>query len=79
MAATLAERSAVPFHLGLTEPMDETTVAGHPAIDGAYDPVEQIWKLPTGTPLTGPMAFTGVESHSIVHGQLIIDDVHVDA
>lgn len=79
MAATLADRSAVPFHLGLTEPVDETSLTSYAAIDGAYDPEEQIWKLPAGTPLTGPMAFTALESHSVIQGHLIIDDIHVDA
>ena len=56
MAATLAERSAVPFHIGLTEPIDETTIVGYPAVEGGYDPVAQIWRLPAGTPLTDPEA-----------------------
>ncbi len=78
MTTMLAEHSAVPFHLGLTEPIDETATTDSPAIDGAYDPVEQIWKLPEGTPLTGPMAFTGTPSYSILDKQLVIDDAHVD-
>lgn len=82
MTATLTERAAVPFHLGLTEPIDETTTTGYPAVEGAYDPVEQIWKLPTGTPLTDPAAsekfYTATETHSIINGHLIIDDAHID-
>jgi hypothetical protein len=46
MAATLAECSSVPFHLGLTEPIAGTAITGYPAVEGAYDPVEQIWRLP---------------------------------
>jgi hypothetical protein len=56
MVATLAERSAVPFHLGLTEPIDETAIADFPTLEGGYDPVDQIWRLPSGTPLTDPEA-----------------------
>jgi hypothetical protein len=82
MAATLAECSSVPFHLGLTEPIDETTISGYPTLDGAYDPVEQIWKLPDGMALTDPKAsaipYSATASYSIFHDTLIIDDVHVD-
>ena len=53
MTAMLAERSAVPFHLHLTEPMDEAAITDNPAVEGSYDPVAQIWKLPDGTPLAG--------------------------
>jgi len=42
MAITLAGRSSVPFHLGLTEPAGDATA--HPAMEGAYDPVEQVWR-----------------------------------
>jgi hypothetical protein len=51
MATQLARRPAVPFHLGLTEPIDETAITSSPAIEGSYDPAAQIWKLPDGTPL----------------------------
>lgn len=78
MAATLAERSAVPFHLGLTEPIDETTSTGDPAVEGAYDPVEQIWTSPAGTPRTDPKAYTGTLTHSIVDGKIMIDDAHIN-
>jgi hypothetical protein len=79
MPSTLAERSAVPFHLGLTEPIDETIIAGYPAIEGAYDPVEQIWRLPGGTPLTDSKA-SGIPlvaglSLSHIDGMLVGDDV----
>jgi hypothetical protein len=56
MAATLAESFSVPFHLGLTEPIDETTIIGDPAVEGAYDPVEQKWRLPDGMLLTDTAA-----------------------
>ena len=82
MAAALAERSAVPFHLGLTEPVGDTAITCHPEIEGAYDPVEQIWKLPDGTPLTSPeapKAYTFTASHSIIDHMLVIDDGHADA
>jgi hypothetical protein len=82
MPTTLAERSAVPFHLGLTEPIDEATILGYPAVEGTYDPVEQIWRLPDGTALTDPKVIkdAAVETYSIsiVHGHQAIDDVEID-
>jgi hypothetical protein len=62
--ATLAERSAVPFHLGLSEPINEAAIEDYPSVEGAYDPVEQIWKLPAGAPLTDPKIIkdAGVEN-----------------
>jgi hypothetical protein len=56
MAATLAECSSVPFHLGLTEPIAGTAITGYPAVEGAYDPVEQIWRLPDRMLLTDSKA-----------------------
>ena len=74
MTATLAEHSAVPFHLGLIEPIDETAIADHPPVEGTYDPVEQIWQLPVGT--LPPLSFT--LTFSLAHGTDVIDDGHVD-
>ncbi len=74
MTAMLAEHSAVPFHLGLTEPLDETAITEHPAVEGAYDAVEQIWKLPTGMVPPTPFTFT----HCLIHGSEILDDGMVD-
>jgi len=74
VTAMLAEHSAVPFHLGITEPIDETALADHPAVEGAYDPVEQTWKLPAGAP--PPLSFT--LTTSLAHGTDVIDDGHVD-
>jgi hypothetical protein len=74
MTVTLAEHSALPFHLGLTEPIDETDMADHPAVEGSYDPVEQIWKLPAGTLPPTPFTFT----HCLIHGTEILDDGQVD-
>ncbi|HXL94230.1 MAG TPA: hypothetical protein VN969_35300 [Streptosporangiaceae bacterium] len=79
MAAPLAERSSVPFHLGLTEAADGTTSTGYPAVEGAYDPVEQVWRLPDGMLLTDskasriPLFASLTLSH--VDGMLIGDDV----
>ena len=82
MAATLAEPSAVPFHLGLTEPIAETAIDDYPGVEGAYDPVEQVWKLPNGTPVTDPKAspnaFFACETYCHFDGTLIIDDVHAE-
>lgn len=75
MTATLTERSAVPFHLGLTEPVDETTIDDCPAVEGAYDPVEQIWKLPAGT---SPDAYYACESLTLTEHGYIVDDIHVE-
>lgn len=74
MAATLAEHSAVPFHLGLTEPSNETTSDDYPAVEGAYDPVEQIWKLPTGTPLTDPKARSNAQTFTFSDTYCVIFD-----
>ena len=63
MAAKLTERQVVPFHLTLTEPIGETSIAGYPAAEGAYDPVEQIWKLPDGTALSDSNARKSRSSH----------------
>ena len=82
MAATIVEPYAVPFHLGLTESIDETAIVGFPAVEGAYDPVEQIWKLPGGTPLTAstagepPTPFTW--TYCVIQGHQHLDDGHVD-
>jgi hypothetical protein len=80
MPATLA----VPFHLGLTEPIDETTMTGHPAVEGTYDPVEQIWRLPEGTPLTDPkvgeiLDEVNTETHCWVFAARIPDDLDIDS
>ncbi|MGD0065093.1 MAG: hypothetical protein ABSB76_16800 [Streptosporangiaceae bacterium] len=81
MAATLAARASVPFHLGLTEPIDvdETTITGYPAVEGAYDPVEQIWRLPDGTLLTDSKAsglpLVAALTLSHIWGMLVGDDV----
>jgi hypothetical protein len=78
MAATDQERSVVPFHLELTEPVDEATVVRYPAVEGAYDPVEQIWKLPDGTPLTNPKAIGDVgydtPTYTIANDSVNVDD-----
>jgi hypothetical protein len=75
MADTLA---AVPFHLSITEPIDEATITGYPTVEGAYDPVEQLWKLPTGTPLTGPKVIEDVQydtpTYTIIHDSVNVDD-----
>jgi hypothetical protein len=82
MAATLAERSAVPFHLGLTEPIDEATITGYPAVEGGYDPVAQIWRLPAGTPLSDPQAIIEApyetETFTFTGDKLYVDDIHPD-
>ncbi|HXL92520.1 MAG TPA: hypothetical protein VN969_26595 [Streptosporangiaceae bacterium] len=82
MAAKLTERQVVPFHLTLTEPIGETSIAGYPAAEGAYDPVEQIWKLPDGTALSDSNAreipFIACESYSIIQDMHVIDDIHVE-
>jgi hypothetical protein len=82
MGATLAERSTVPFHLGLTEPIDEATIVGYPAVEGAYDPVAQIWRLPTGTPLTDPRAMIDTpyetQTFTFTHDKLYVDDLDPD-
>jgi hypothetical protein len=76
MTTTIAERSAVPFHLSLIEPIDEATITGYPVVEGAYDPVDQTWKLPAGT---DPMAYVGETfSHTLADGKYIIDDVDYD-
>jgi hypothetical protein len=49
------EHSAVPFHLSLTEPLDESAIADVPEAVGGYDPIEQIWKTPNGTPAVGSL------------------------
>jgi len=74
MIATLAEQSAVPFHLSLIDPIDETVMADHPTVEGSYDPVAQIWNMPAGTPPPVPFTFT----HCLIHGTEILDDGHVD-
>ncbi len=74
MPATLAEHSAVPFHIVLTEPIDETALAERAAVEGSYDPVDQVWKLPAGA--APPLTFT--LTYSLSHGTDIIDDGHVD-
>jgi hypothetical protein len=84
MAADLAESSAVPFHLGLTEPIDEGTITGYPTVEGFFDPVEQIWRLPDGTLLTDPkvsevLSEVYTETHSWISGAHIPDDVDIDS
>lgn len=74
MTATLAEHSAVPFHLAITDPIDETVMADYPAVEGSYDAVEQIWKLPAGALPPTPFTFT----HCLIHGTEILDDGQVD-
>ena len=80
MADTLA---AVPFHLSITEPIDETTVVGYPSAEGAYDPVEQLWKLPGGTPLTSPKVIEDVEydtpTYTTFHDTVNVDDHEFEA
>jgi hypothetical protein len=82
MEATLAENLTVPFHLSITAPINETIITGYPALEGAYDPVEQVWKLPTGTPLTSleaneiPDLFCA--THTIVSGHVVVDDGQLD-
>jgi hypothetical protein len=82
MIATVADRSSLPFHLGLTEPIDETTIAAFPVVEGAYDPVEQIWRLPDGMPLTdpglSPKATPFTFTQCAIEGHVITDDGHVD-
>ena len=81
MAATLAERSAVPFHIGLTEPIDDTD-ASYPTVEGAYDPEEQVWKLPAGTLLSGPgavEAYFFTVTYCYEQGHRTDDDGHTDA
>lgn len=46
----------------------------HPAVEGGYDPVAQIWKLPAGT--KPPVAFTF--THCLIHGTEILDGGQVD-
>jgi hypothetical protein len=78
LAATLEERSVVPFHVALTEPLDEATITGYPAAEGAYDPVEQLWKLPGGTPLTNPKIIKAegydTPTYTIAHDTVNVDD-----
>ncbi len=74
MPAMLAENSAVPFHLGLTQPLDETVMADYPAVEGGYDAVEQIWKMPNGAVPPVPFTYT----YCLIHGSDILDDGHVD-
>jgi hypothetical protein len=75
MAAT---RSLVPFHVALTEPLDEATIVRCPDVEGAYDPVEQLWRLPDGTPLTSPQAIENVPydtpTYTILHDTVNVDD-----
>jgi hypothetical protein len=81
MPATLAERSSLPFHLSLTELIDETTIADIPAVEGAYDPVAQIWRLPDGTPLTDPNTSPNFSiKYTICGGPEFpeVDDIHPD-
>jgi len=84
MAVTLVERSAVPFHLGLIEPVDKATITSYPTVEGTYDPVEQIWRLPDGIPLTDPkvdeiLFKSDTATHSWVFGAHITDDVDIDS
>ena len=74
MTATLAEHSALPFHLTITEPIDESAMTVYPDVEGAYDAVEQIWKLPAGTLPPTPFTFT----HCLIQGHAILDDGMVD-
>lgn len=78
MAATAEERPVVPFHVGLTEPVDEATVTSYPAVEGAYDPVEQIWRLPGGTPVTNPKIVEDMgydtPTYTIIHDSVNVDD-----
>lgn len=80
--ANVEERLAVPFHLGLTEPADEAAFAGLPGVEGAYDPVEQLWKLPDGTPLTNPKVIKDVPydtpTYTHLHDGLQVDDYHLE-
>jgi hypothetical protein len=77
MAITLAECSSVPFHLGLTEPAGEAT--GYPAMEGAYDPAAQVWRLPDGMLLTDSkasgMPLVAALTLSHVDSMLLGDDV----
>jgi hypothetical protein len=77
MAITLAECSSIPFHLGLTEPAGDAS--GYPAMEGAYDPVEQVWRLPDGMLLTDSrasgMPLVAALSLSHIDGMLVGDDV----
>jgi hypothetical protein len=83
MSATLEECSVVPFHVELTKPIDEAAVVRYPAMPGAYDPVEQIWKLPEGTPLTSPKVIEDVgyetPTWTILHDSANIDDYEYEA
>jgi hypothetical protein len=67
-----------PFHLALTEPVDEAAVICFPTAEGAYDPVEQVWKLPSGTPLTSPKVIEDVgydtPTYTIIHDSVNVDD-----
>jgi hypothetical protein len=79
MAAAVTEHSPVPFHLGLIEPRDETAITDLPEIEGAYDPVEQIWKLPAGTDPTVIEAYFFTETYCYIQGKRDSDDGHTDA
>jgi hypothetical protein len=78
MAAALAQSSAVPFHLSLTEPIDETATAGYPAVEGAYDPVEQKWRLPDGMLLTDLPAAKVPFLISLTWSGTTPDDAHAE-
>jgi hypothetical protein len=82
MSATLAEPTAVPFHLGLSEPIDEATIVGYPSVEGAYDPVEQVWKLPAGTSLTDPQVIKAVgfetQTWTYAYEKVSVDDFDYD-
>lgn len=78
MTATLAENTAVPFHIGLTETFDATTLTGNTAVEGAYDAEEQMWKLPTGTTLTDPVAAEHAFAKGAtftLHHVIVVDDI----
>jgi hypothetical protein len=82
MATALTEHSAVPLHLGLTEPIDEEAIVGYPAVEGAYDPVEQMWKLPSGILLTDPRVIEAIgyntPTYTDLHDSFNQDDTHYE-
>ena len=79
MATALTERAPVPFHLGLIEPLDESAITDTPEVEGAYDPVEQIWKLPAGTDPKVIEAYFFTETYCYIQGKRDTDDGHTDA
>jgi hypothetical protein len=54
------------------------------AVEGTYDPVEQIWRLADGTPLTDPkvgeiLDELNTETHCWVFAARIPDDLEIDS